>query len=129
MKPNMRLPGDEARAIRLAEAKPERAEGILSRTLLQTPELRVVLFTLAEGEELTAHTSVRRALVQVLDGVCDFQFAGRWERLGPGSLLHLPPRHEHAVRAAAGACTMVLTLAAEPTAEAGGAEGVARSGV
>lgn len=108
----------EAQAIRLADAAQVAPSGIVSRTVLQSPEARVVLFTFAEGQELTAHTSRRRALVQILDGVCDFFFAGQWQRLGAGTFLHLPPDHPHAVRAAAGPFSMLLTLGAEPKAAA-----------
>lgn len=87
---------------------------IVSRTLLQTPELRIVLFAFADGQELTAHTSRRRAVVQILTGSCDFFYAGIWQQLQAGMLLHLPPSHPHAVRASAGPFTMLLTLAAEP---------------
>lgn len=119
MTPLTLLPKDEARSIALAEAVQTSAAGIVSRTLLQTPEVRVVLFTFAAGQELTTHTSARRAVIQVLDGAGDFFFGDRWERLSAGTLLHLPPRHPHAVRAGAGTFTMLLTLAAEPEAGAG----------
>jgi quercetin dioxygenase-like cupin family protein len=104
----------EAQAIALTDAVQVSASGIVSRTVLQTPEARVVLFTFADGQELTAHTSRRRALVQILDGVCDFFFAGRWHRLATGTFLHLPPDHPHAVRARAGPFSMLLTLGSEP---------------
>ena len=104
----------EAQALKLADAAQVSAAGIVSRTLLQSPEVRVVLFTFADGQELTSHTSKRRALVQILDGVCDFMFAGKWQRLEAGTILHLPPNHPHAVRAAAGPFSMLLTLGAEP---------------
>lgn len=107
------LVADQAQALKLADAAQVAASGIVSRTLLQTPEARVVLFTFAEGQELTPHTSRRRALVQILDGVCDFFFAGRWQRLETGMFLHLPPHHPHAVRAGEGAFSMLLTLGAE----------------
>ena len=107
------LPTDEAQALKLAEAVQVSSSGIVSRTLLQTPETRVVLFTFADGQELTSHTSRRRAIVQILDGACDFQFAGKWQRLEAGTLLHLPPNHPHAVRANAGSFSMLLTLGAE----------------
>jgi quercetin dioxygenase-like cupin family protein len=106
----------EAQAILLADAAQVSPSGIVSRTLLQSPEARVVLFTFADGQELTAHTSVRRALVQILDGACDFFFAGQWQRLAAGTFLHLPPNHPHAVRAAAGPFSMLLTLGAEGAA-------------
>lgn len=102
--------------LQLAAATQVSAAGIVSRTVLQSPELRVVLFTFADGQELTTHTNTRRAVIQVLDGTGEFFFGGKWERLAAGSLLHLPPSHPHAVRATAGAFSMLLTLAAEPAA-------------
>ena len=107
-----------ADVLTLAEHAAVSAAGIVSRTVLQTPELRVVLFAFDAGQELTSHTSRRRAVVQVLTGSCEFFFGGTWRRLESGTLLHLPPQHPHAVRASAGAFTMLLTLAAEPAAGA-----------
>lgn len=107
------LAADQAQSLALAEAAHTSEAGIVSRTVLQTPELRIVLFAFAEGQELTAHTSRRRALVQVLSGECDFLFDGKWQRLTAGALLHLPPDHPHAVRAAAGPFSMLLTLGAD----------------
>ena len=106
----------EAQAITLADAAQVSPSGIVSRTVLQSPEARVVLFTFADGQELTSHTSTRRALVQILDGACDFFFAGQWQRLLAGTFLHMPPNHPHAVRAAAGPFSMLLTLGADPAA-------------
>ena len=108
------LAADAAQAIKLADAAQVSESGIVSRTVLQTPEVRVVLFTFAEGQELTSHTSRRRALVQILDGACDFFFAGKYHRLDAGMFLHLPPNHPHSVRAGAGPFSMLLTLGAEP---------------
>jgi quercetin dioxygenase-like cupin family protein len=108
------LPPDSAQSLVLADTVEVSAAGIVSRTILQTPELRTVLFAFDAGQELTSHTSRRRALVQVLTGVCDFYFAGAWHSLSSGTLLHLPPGHPHAVRAGQGAFTMLLTLASEP---------------
>src|SRR3954471_20352442 len=109
------IPTDAAQSLALADAVQISSAGIVSRTLVQTPELRTVLFAFDGGQELTSHTSRRRALVQVLTGACDFFFSGAWHRLESGALVHLPPSHPHAVRAGAGAFTMLLTLAGEPT--------------
>lgn len=108
------IAAESAESLILAEAAQVSSSGIVSRTLVQTPELRTVLFAFDAGQELTSHTSRRRALVQVLSGACDFFYAGAWHRLESGALLHMPPGHPHAVRAGAGAFTMLLTLAAEP---------------
>jgi quercetin dioxygenase-like cupin family protein len=113
MSPRTLISSNEAQTLALAAAVQTSAAGIVSRTVLQSAELRVVLFAFADGQELTTHTSKRRALVQILDGECDFFFAGQWQRLTAGTLLHMPPDHEHAVRAAAGPFSMLLTLGAE----------------
>lgn len=107
------LPTDEAQALALADAVQVSDSGIVSRTLLQSPEIRVVLFTFADGQELTAHSNRRRALVQILEGTCEFFFNSKWQRLGAGMFLHLPPNHPHAVRAASGPFSMLLTLGTE----------------
>ncbi len=117
MNPRTLLSSDDAQTLTLAQAVQTSPSGIVSRTVLQSSELRVVLFAFAEGQELTSHTSRRRALVQILDGECEFFFAGRWQRLVAGALLHLPPNHPHAVRAADGPFSMLLTLGSEPTTE------------
>lgn len=101
-------------ALTLAEAVQISPSGIVSRALLKTAELRIVLFTFAEGQELTTHTNTRRALIQILEGACEFEFDGRWQRLETGRLLHLPPNHPHAVRAAHGPFSMLLTLGSQP---------------
>ena len=107
------LPADEALVLKLLDAAQISDAGIVSRTVLHTPEIRVVLFTFADGQELTSHTNRRRAIVQIIQGACDFLFAGKWQRLETGDLLHLPPNHPHAVRAGAGPFSMLLTLCAE----------------
>lgn len=108
------LASDTAAALVVADSVQQSEAGIVSRTVLQTPELRVVLFAFAEGQELTSHSSRRRALVQILQGSCAFFFAGAWHSLTAGALLHLPPDDPHAVRAVDGPFSMLLTLAAEP---------------
>lgn len=117
MNPRTLLSADEAQTLELAAAVQTSAAGIVSRTVLQTSELRVVLFAFAEGQELTGHSSKRRALVQILSGECEFQFNGAWARLSAGALLHLPPEHPHAVRAHAGPFSMLLTLGADAPVE------------
>lgn len=114
MKQSALLDADEAQAIKLADTTQVSPSGIVSRTLVQAPETRAVLFSFAEGQELTSHTSRRRALVHILDGACEFFFAGKWQRLEAGMFLHLPPNHPHAVRATSGPFSMLLTLGAEP---------------
>lgn len=113
MSPHALLNSNDADALKLTEAAQVSTAGVVSRTVLQAPDLRVVLFTFAEGQELTAHTNRRRALVQIVDGACEFLFADTWRRLEAGTFLHLPPNHPHAVRASFGPFSMLLILGSE----------------
>jgi len=83
--------------------------GIVSRTLFRTAAVRVVLFGFAAGQELSEHTSVHHALVQVLSGECDFPTNGQSHRLKAGDVLYMPPGLRHAVQATQD-FSMLLTL-------------------
>ena len=83
--------------------------GIVSRTILRTPNSRVVLFGFAEGQELTEHTSTQHATVQVISGECEFLLAGKAHQLKAGDFLYMPPNLPHALRATS-QFSMLLTL-------------------
>jgi quercetin dioxygenase-like cupin family protein len=83
--------------------------GIVSRTLVRTPNSRTVLFGFAEGQELTEHTSTQHALVQILCGECEFALMGKPHKLTAGDMLYMPPKLPHAVKATR-QFSMLLTL-------------------
>src|SRR6185503_8457601 len=85
------------------------ANGIVSRTVLRSPNSSVVLFGFAEGQELTEHTSTQHAVIQMLSGECEFSLAGKPHPLKAGDLLYMPPHLPHAVKATAD-FSMLLTL-------------------
>ena len=84
--------------IALGAADAFRTDAIVSRTLVKTPELRVVQFHFDAGQELTEHTSPHRALVQILTGACEFKLGPTWRSLVAGDLVHMPPLLPHAPR-------------------------------
>jgi quercetin dioxygenase-like cupin family protein len=90
--------------------------GIVSRTLLRTENMRVVLFGFSPGQELTEHTSTQHALVQVLSGECEFSLGDQCHHLKTGALLYMPPNLRHAVKATT-QFSMLLTLS-KPEAKA-----------
>jgi len=93
----------------LAEETKFAANGIVSRTLLNTAHVRVVLFGFAEGQELSEHTSTQHVLIEILSGECEFSLDGKWHTLKAGILLHMPPNLRHAVKASQ-PFSMLLTL-------------------
>ena len=93
----------------LADETKFAANCIVSRTLLRTPNTRVVLFGFTEGQELTEHTSTQSAVVQILSGECEFFLAGKPHQLKTGDLLYMPPNLPHAA-CASQPFSMLLTL-------------------
>jgi quercetin dioxygenase-like cupin family protein len=89
--------------------------GVVSRTLLRTENMRMVLFGFAPGQELTEHTSTQHALIQILSGACEFSLAGKPRELKAGDLLYMPPNVPHAVKATE-QFSMLLTLFKPATA-------------
>ena len=113
MKSSALLPFDSAGSCRLDIPGDQVTHGIVSQALLTAPGLRATLFKFAAGQELSEHTSSSRVLVQVIAGRCEFSIEGRPQPLGPGELLHLPPRMAHAVRAT-DALTLLVIQAVPP---------------
>lgn len=99
----------EAAVTSLAKETVYADNGIVSRTLLSTPAVRMTLFAFADGQELTEHASTRHAVVQILSGQCEFTLCGKVHSLVAGDLLYMPPSAPHAVRAT-GPFSMLLTL-------------------
>lgn len=83
--------------------------GIVSRTLVLTPNSRTVLFGFDQGQELTEHTSTQHATIQILTGQCHFFLAGQPHAVKAGDLIYLPPNLPHAVKATE-KFSMLLTL-------------------
>lgn len=98
-----------AKILSLAAETQFAPDGIVSRTLLSTANLRTVLFGFSEGQELTEHTSTQQALVEILSGECEFNLDGKWHTLKTGTLLFMPPNLRHAVKAKE-PFSMLLTL-------------------
>lgn len=83
--------------------------GIHSRTLYRGDGATVVLFTFAEGEELSEHTSSKPAMVHLLSGRMRMTFAGEEIDAAPGTWVQMEPGTEHAMTALTPA-RMLLTL-------------------
>lgn len=103
------IDGAQEKIVSLADETRFTPNGIVSRTLLRTAALRVVLFGFAEGQELTEHTSTQHAVIQILSGECEFFLGGKPRRVKVGDLIYMPPHLPHAVKAVT-PFSMLLTL-------------------
>ena len=103
------IESDVEKVISLADETRFAPNGIVSRSLMRTPNSRIVLFGFTEGQELTEHTSTQTALMQILSGECEISLAGKPRMVKSGDLLYMPPNLPHAVRATK-QFSMLLTL-------------------
>jgi quercetin dioxygenase-like cupin family protein len=99
----------QAKVLSLAAETKYAEQGIVSRTLLRTANARVVLFGFDEAQELSEHTSTQHAMVQVLEGTCDFTVSGTTHQMKAGDVLYMPPQAPHAC-VATSRFSMLLTL-------------------
>ncbi len=75
------------------------AEGILSSVLWKDNICQYTLFCLAEGTDISEHTSSRNATVQVLEGQGILTLNGEDIRLEPGIFVLMVANAPHALKA------------------------------
>lgn len=88
---------------------PVPAEATTSRVVVNNELLRVVVFAMDAGQELTEHTSTRAVTVQLLSGELDFQVGDVRHALAAGDVIYLAPNERHAL-VARQACRFTLVM-------------------
>ena len=71
--------------------------GILSRTLYNDDDVKVVLFGFSAGHELSAHTAPMPASLYFLKGDADLTLGADTQSVTAGAFAHMPPHLNHAV--------------------------------
>lgn len=82
----------------LAEDANAPAEGILSRTLYQDDQVKVVLFGFSAGQELSEHTASTAATLHFVAGEATVTLGSDTREVGPNAWMHMPPNLVHSVR-------------------------------
>jgi quercetin dioxygenase-like cupin family protein len=85
-------------------------DGTLSRTLVNTEQIKIVLFGFAEGQELSEHTASMPAVLQFISGEAAVKLGDDWVEAERGSLIHMPAGLPHAIRAKTPAVMLLLLL-------------------
>jgi quercetin dioxygenase-like cupin family protein len=75
------------------------AGGILSRQVFSDERIGLTLFAFDAGQELSAHTSARAAIVEILEGEAEVGLDGDVHALAAGAWLAMPPGLPHSIRA------------------------------
>ena len=88
-------------------------DSIVSRTVINTPALKAILFGFAAGQELSEHTSARPAIMHFLRGQADVTVGGEHYQVTPGAFVHMAPRLPHSVVANSEVVMLLLMLAGD----------------
>jgi quercetin dioxygenase-like cupin family protein len=89
------------------------ADAIVSRTLYNDNQLKVILFGFAPGQELSEHTSARRAMLYFVRGDAALTLGQDAMCAQAGTFVHMPPHLPHSVRAHT-EVLMLLLMVEEP---------------
>lgn len=77
------------------------ADGTLSKTVYADDRVKVVLFGMDAGQELSEHTAAMPAIIQVIRGSARLTLGGEALAARAGSWAHMPARLPHSVLAEA----------------------------
>src|SRR5262245_26782939 len=73
------------------------AGSILSQTIYGDDQLKAILFTFAEGQELSEHSSAQTALLHFLQGEAELTLGDDTLTAQPGTWVRMPPRLSHSI--------------------------------
>jgi len=90
---------DQIMALDLSSLAQFAQGGIVSKSFLETDRVKLVLFCMEAGQQLSEHTAGMPAVIQVLQGQAAVTLGGQAYQAAPGWLLYLPAGTVHAVDA------------------------------
>jgi quercetin dioxygenase-like cupin family protein len=93
-------------------------KGILSHTVHNDGNVKIILFGFAPGQELTAHTAPMPATIQVLRGQAAVTLGADSIEAGEGCVIHMQPNLVHGIVAKT-PLLMLLTLIKAARSDAG----------
>lgn len=107
--------GESCVAAGLTEQLPITTQATTSRVVISNDAVRVVVFAMDAGQELTEHAAPRPVVVQMLQGSMTFTVSGTTSQLAAGDVVYLAPDARHALVATTPA-RFALTLLMTPSA-------------
>jgi len=81
-----------------------------SATLIRTDHLEVFRYVLPAGKVIQEHEAAGLMIIQCLEGSVEFEAQGRVQELVAGSMLYLPDREPHALKAREDSSLLVTIL-------------------
>jgi quercetin dioxygenase-like cupin family protein len=74
-------------------------DSIVSRTFFKSNQMNAILFGFDTGQELSEHTSSKRAILQIVQGEATVTLGEDRHELKAGSWVQMPPHLKHSVLA------------------------------
>ena len=71
---------------------------ILTRTLFNDDDVKVVIFGFGQGEELSEHTASMPAILHFISGEATFTLGDETVEAQPGTWIHMAPKLKHSVK-------------------------------
>ena len=85
-------------------------DGILTRTLFNDDNVKVVIFGFGQGEELSEHTASMPAILRFIQGEATLTLGDEAIEAQPGTWIHMPANLKHSVRAKTSVVMLLLLL-------------------
>lgn len=85
-------------------------ESILSRTFYQDSQIRAILFSFAQGQELSQHTASVPAILHFLEGEAKVTLGEQEMQAQPGSWFHMTAELPHSIYATSPVKMLLLML-------------------
>ena len=79
-----------------------------------SPDVRLLVFRLAPGEEVPPHTNPSTVILTVLDGAGTFMGPDYEQSVKSGTLVTYEPNELHGIRASNGPLTVLATITPRP---------------
>ncbi|NOK63950.1 MAG: cupin [Chloroflexi bacterium AL-W] len=73
--------------------------GILSRTIYEDDQIKVILFGFDTGQALSEHTAARPAIIHIIQGEAQVTLGTNSIAARAGTWIHMPPHLPHSVQA------------------------------
>ena len=85
-------------------------DGILTRTLFNDEDVKVVIFGFGKGQELSEHTASMPAILHFMQGEATLTLGDDVVEARPGSWFHMPPELKHSVKTKSPVVMLLLLL-------------------
>ena len=94
----------------LAEEVEPPEDGILTRTLFNDDDVKVVIFGFGQGEELSEHTASMPAILHFIQGEATLTLGDNTVDAQPGSWIHMPAELQHSIKTKTPVVMLLLLL-------------------